>query len=179
MERINQIITNQKYLQYIEDIKKYEKDRKFCRHDVSHFLDVCRLAENEWLYVCITEMKNEHNGKVEYEKIPGSKIVNKEFLYAAGLLHDIGRWQQYESGIPHEIASAKLAPEILTESGFSAKETEEIVEAIRNHRNSDVKEHNNLSGFLYRADKKSRPCFLCEVQKQCNWPVTKKNLEIR
>ncbi|WP_128609458.1 HD domain-containing protein, partial [Clostridium haemolyticum] len=40
---------------------------------------------------------------------------NKDVIYACGLLHDVGRWQQYEESIPHEIASANLSEEILKE----------------------------------------------------------------
>ena len=162
MDRINRIIKNELYLKYIEKIKCHEKDRKFCRHDVTHFLDVCRLAEIDWLNQCCS-----------------IKGVTREFIYAAGLLHDIGRWQEYEEGISHEVASGDFAPEILKECGFLEEEIEIIVEAIVNHRNSNVMEQKSLAGILYRADKKSRPCFLCDVEKECNWSFAKKNLEIR
>ena len=129
----------------------------FCKHDMVHFLDVCRLAEIEWLQL--------HSCEIE-----------KELIYAAGLLHDIGRWQEYENGIRHEMASGQLAPEILEDCGFHTEETEEIIKAIKNHRNSSIKEENSLSGLLYRADKKSRACFCCKAEAECDWPAEKKNL---
>ena len=179
MDRINRIIKNKLFIQYIEKIKKYEEDRKFCRHDVVHFLDVCRLSEIEWLRTSPVVSVTEKEASCSFVGREETDFVNREFLYAAGLLHDIGRWQEYESGISHEIASANLASFILEDCGFSKEETEVITNAIANHRNSEIKDQHSLSGFLYRADKTSRPCYLCEVQKECNWPVTKKNLEIR
>ena len=179
MERINRIIKHKLYLEYIEKIKLHEKDRIFCKHDAVHFLDVCRLAEIEWLKQQITGT-DQRSGWLLGKSDEGKEnvFVDRELIYAAGLLHDIGRWQEYEQGIRHEIASSVLAPEILWECGFTESETKEIVIAVSNHRNSEVKEEMSLSGYLYRADKKSRPCFLCEAEKECDWSREKKNLRI-
>ena len=110
MERINKILKQELYQDYVQRIKLHEKDRIFCKHDMIHFLDVCRLAEIDWLNHRIFEIEK------EYETFPKLSEVrerlsklNRELIYAAGLLHDIGRWQEYEEGIPHEIASSKLA----------------------------------------------------------------------
>ena len=105
--------------------------------------------------------------------------IDKELIYATALLHDIGRHVQYADGTPHEIASAKLAPEILRETGFTAWEQEEILRAIREHRNAEIAEERSLAGIIYRADKASRACFACDVEKLCDWKAEKKNLEIR
>lgn len=178
MNRINRIIKHALYLEFIDKIKLYEKNRIFCKHDPVHFMDVCRLAEIDWLKYRLGESEGyteRANSENEPERIP----INKEMLYACGLLHDIGRWQEYETGIRHEIASAKLAPEILKDCGFEKYEIEEIILAIRNHRNKEIENELSLSGFLYRADKKSRPCYLCEAEGECDWSLSKKNLEIR
>ena len=45
-------------------------------------------------------------------------------------------------------------------------------------RNKEIAEDISLAGFIYRADKKSRPCYFCEAESECDWSVTKKNLEI-
>ena len=172
MERINRIIKHKLYLEYIEKIKFYEKDRIFCKHDTVHFLDVCRLAEIDWLKQQISGADFE-----DFQNLKKSDL-SRELIYAAGLLHDIGRWQEYEQGIRHEIASSILAPAILKDCGFSESETKEIVLAISNHRNKEIKEESSLSGYLYRADKKSRPCFLCDAEEECDWPAEKKNLKI-
>ena len=174
MNRINKIIKHTLYLEFIDKIKAYEKDRIFCKHDPAHFINVCRLAEIDWLKYRLGESE-------EYTETANFKngLMNKEMLYACGLLHDIGRWQEYENGIRHETASAQLAPEILRDCGFEQQEIDEIVLAIGNHRNKEISGELSLSGFLYRADKKSRPCYLCEAEGECDWSLSKKNLEIR
>ena len=39
-------------------------------------------------------------------------------IYAAGLLHDIGRYEQMKKGTPHHLAGARLAERILTDCDF-------------------------------------------------------------
>ena len=97
----------------------------------------------------------------------------------AALLHDIGRWKQYEDGTPHEKASALFAPEILAESGFTKEESEQILSAILNHRNAAIGQDETLDSILYRADKMSRSCFCCEAERECDWKGTRKNRELR
>ena len=104
--------------------------------------------------------------------------IPRELIYGAALLHDIGKHRQYEEGIPHEQASALIAPEILRECGFAEKETSAIIDAILAHRNSDVIPERNLRGVLYRADKASRPCYACRVERECSWKDGRKNKEI-
>lgn len=158
MERVNRILKNERYRACLEEIRKCEKERIFCHHDIAHFLDVARLA-----YL------------INLEENVG---VSKERIYAAALLHDIGRYLQYREGIPHEQASAGIAPEILRQCGFSKEETAQIVEAIASHRNADVKSRRDLTGLIYRGDKLSRSCFGCMAEKECNWKKEKKNLEL-
>ena len=43
--------------------------------------------------------------------------LDREWIYAAALLHDCGKHEQYENGTPHEQASARIAPEILKDCG--------------------------------------------------------------
>lgn len=180
MNRINKIIKNKRYLEYVQRIKVHEKERIFCKHDMVHFLDVCRLAEIEWLNHRIEKIEKEYEAVSKTDDVQNDLgKINRELIYATGLLHDIGRWQEYESGIRHEAASSRLAYDILRETGFCDEETEEIVLAISNHRNSKVKDELSLSGLLYRADKKSRACFSCEAESQCDWSVLKKNLELK
>lgn len=158
MDRVNLILENQIYQEYIDKIKQAEENRIFCLHNMNHFMDVARIAYS-----------------INLEE--GMEIP-KELIYATALLHDIGRFKQYECGTPHEKASAELAPEILTETGFEEKERAEILRAIIEHRNKNVAKERSLAGIIYRADKLSRPCFSCEVEKQCDWKKSKKNMEI-
>ncbi|MFR4429839.1 MAG: HD domain-containing protein [Blautia faecis] len=100
-------------------------------------------------------------------------------MYAAALLHDCGKHEQYEIGTPHEQASARIAPEILKACGFNDEETGVIVTAISRHRDPEAAKEKNLNGILYRADKASRACFACDAEKDCNWKDGKKNLTIK
>lgn len=115
---------------------------------------------------------------------PGLKIwkglgIEKELIYAAALLHDCGRFRQYEDGTPHELAGAQLAEEILFDCGFEEPEREEILRAISGHREKKLAQEESLRGVLYRADKKSRPCFACPAEGACSWPPSKKNLLLK
>ena len=155
MKRMNQILNLESYQTYLKKNEQAEAERIFCHHDMGHFLDVARIA--------MILNKEEGYG------------VSGELIYAAALLHDIGRWQQYEDGTPHELASANLAPDMLLKCGFNTEETAVIVKAISLHRNSEIKEDKDLNGLLYRADKLSRACFACKAEKECNWKGEKKN----
>lgn len=158
MDRVNRILHHEKYQKYLAYNERAEMSRRFCRHNMGHFLDVARLA------VILNETE-------DYG-------MEKELIYAAALLHDIGRWMQYGEGIPHEQASFQLAPEILESCGFTEQERKKILDAVRNHRNTAVKEEKTLSGLLYRADKYSRPCFACSVEQACDWKQDKKNKKL-
>ncbi len=155
MERVQRIWELGAYQKYLKKNEKAEKKRKFCRHNAAHFLDVARIA-------MILNEKEQYG-------------VSEEWIYAAALLHDIGRWKQYEDGTPHEEASVALAPGILAECGFNEAECAVIGEAISQHRNAAVKERKDLAGLLYRADKLSRACFACAAEKECDWKDEKKN----
>ena len=102
--------------------------------------------------------------------------LKKDVIYAAAMLHDIGKWQQYREGIPHEIASANIAKKVLQDTGFTDEEEKMILDAIRSHRESGADK--KLSEVLYDADKISRDCYTCNAQKECNWSKEKKNLQI-
>ena len=159
MKRIQDIFTHPLYQEQLSLLMDAEKDRIFCRHTVEHFLDVARIGT----IIALEE---------------GLKI-NREWIYAAALLHDCGKHEQYENGIPHEQASARIAPEILKACGFNDEETGVIVTAISRHRDPEAAKEKNLNGILYRADKASRACFACDAEKDCNWKDGKKNLTIK
>ncbi len=158
MKRIDEILKNESFLENLGKNDAAEADRRFCRHNMVHFLDVARIARI-----------------INAEENLG---VDPEWIYAAGLLHDIGRHVQYADGTPHELASANLAPGILLECGFDEEETRAITEVILSHRDPEVAGEKSLRGLLYRADKASRACFSCPVEAECNWKKDKKNLTI-
>ena len=101
-----------------------------------------------------------------------------ELIYAAALLHDIGRHIQYETGEDHALVSARMAPAILKDCGFMQEEAEQIVSAIATHRLAEVRDRKDLNGLLYRADKLSRPCYCCKQESACNWKGDKKNRQL-
>ena len=82
MERVNRILEHDGYQECLRKNETAEKDRRFCRHDMAHFLDVARIA---WI--------------LNLQEEAGAE---QELIYAAALLHDCGRWRQYEDGTPHE-----------------------------------------------------------------------------
>jgi len=159
MDRIDKILNHELFLYHLHANESAEAQRHFCRHNMVHFLDVARIAR-------IMKLEEELD-------------IDNDIIYAAALLHDIGKHRQYAEGIPHEKASAEIAPVILKECGFDDKETGVIIEAILNHRNKEVAKDRDLNGLLYRADKASRACFACEAEDECNWSREKKNLHLK
>lgn len=159
MERVNRILNHPRYREYVSRTENLEKDRIYCRHNMAHFLDVARLAE-------IMNLR-ENLG------------IGEELIYGAALLHDIGRFLEYENGEPHEAASARLAPEILKDCGYTDYEQSIILAAIASHRNKEIAGESSLAGIVYRADKMSRSCFSCPAEKSCSWSVQKKNMELK
>ncbi|HIX30363.1 MAG TPA: HD domain-containing protein [Candidatus Blautia stercoravium] len=158
MDRVNKICSHQLWQKAAAEIKELEKDRIFCGHDVAHFLDVARLAYIENL-----------------EKGLG---FDRELIYGAALLHDIGRGLEYTQNIPHDQGSRLLAGKILPDCGYTKEEQSAILKAISSHRTADTVTRDDLAGLLYRADKKSRACLFCQVQAECKWSTEKKNLTI-
>ena len=104
-------------------------------------------------------------------------LEDTELAKIIALLHDIGRAEQYRSGIPHDEAGAQIAEQILRELSFDPSEIQEITSAIREHRNAARSD--TLSSLIYDADKASRNCFSCPAEKECYWSAEKKNLTIK
>jgi len=159
LRRINAIIKHDLFQYHLQENNTAEADRRFCRHNMVHFLDVARIAE-----------------LINLEEKLG---IDKEWIYAAALLHDMGKHMQYENGTPHEQASGEIAPQILRDCDFTEEEIQVIVDAILSHRDPEAAKERNLKGLLYRGDKASRACFACEAEGDCNWKDGKKNLEIK
>lgn len=153
MERYNLIVNNELYIDLLKRLEVAEADRIFCRHGIGHLLDVARIA-----YIMVLE-----NG-ADY---------SKDVVYAAGLLHDIGRVAQYETGARHHEAGVPVAKEIMEQCEYSKEEIALVCDAIGKHRKSQA--GSGLSEMLYMADKLSRNCFLCEAYVECNWDENRKN----
>ena len=159
LQRAENIRCHPCWQKHMAALARMEAARRFCRHDVSHCLDVARLA---WI-----------------ENLERELGLQKDVVYAAALLHDLGRYAQMTGGEPHHAASARLAGEILPECGFSREETAEIAAAILGHRETKTAGDPRLLGVLYRADKASRCCWDCAARTVCNWSDTKKNLTLK
>lgn len=156
MERVDRIANHPLFRETLSRLETLEKDRIFCCHGLDHLLAVARLA-SLW-------NEEENLG------------FSREMIYAAALLHDLGREEQYRNGTPHEIAGERLAMTILPECGFFDSECRVIVRAIGSHRSNEST--SEFGALLYRADKKSRSCYWCKAADQCNWPMEKRNLSV-
>lgn len=150
MKRVNKVLFDEEYRLFLLKNKALEEYRSFCRHDLDHMLAAARLT-----YLLLLEQNCRH--------------VSKESAYAAGLLHDIGRWKEYQDGTDHARYSAMLAGPILRRAGFEPAELELIVKAIAQHRekNNNVTHRSPLSEALCRADSLARLCFQCNALPDC------------
>ena len=159
MDRVNKIINDCKYQKYLNKLQEIERNRKFCRHDLSHFLDVARIAS-------IINLKTNSN-------------IDTEHIYAAALLHDIGRAATDAEKLSHAAVSAKISSKILKDCCFFESEINYITSAIINHSDKKSYTAKNLSGILYISDKLSRPCYICDMKKLCFWSSKQQNLELK
>jgi len=158
MTRYDKIVKHDSFCKYLEQINELEKERIYCRHNLSHLLDVARIA-----YI----MNLEEGG-----------CYSKDVIYGAALLHDIGKVEQYKEKIPHEKTGAEKAGAVLKECGYDEVEIKIVTAAILDHRRGPDKSGYRLSELLYEADKKSRICLFCQSKDSCNWSEEKKNSRI-
>lgn len=152
--RISKILTHTAFQRYLTEIEIWEKERKYCGHDWNHLISVSRIS-----YILLLE-----RGQTLLEIDNG--IVLREIVYGAGLLHDIGRVEQYKTNRDHALVGADLAVPILLDAGYSDKEVELMVKAIKEHRNS-VAGATSLGKILYLADNLARQCNSCQVKSEC------------
>lgn len=127
MERINKVLLCEDYLNITQEIITLEQGRPFCIHTLQHFIDVGRIAWILWLEEVCDAARDFSVSK------NGEQINIKECFYAVGLLHDIGRAQQYLTGLKHPLVSAKLAAPLLEKAQFNKLEIEIIISAIKAH----------------------------------------------
>lgn len=151
------ILKDKRYRKLLSEIEGFEKDRIFCKHDLSHFMDVSRIAAILWL-----EDGAAHD-------------LTRDIIYAAGLMHDIGRAAEYKNGISHDIASSDIAKSILPDLGYSPTEVSKISQAILGHRGRKTVKDDYLGEILKRADRLSRACFTCDASDRCKWSESDRN----
>lgn len=158
MDRFNNILKSKEYISLVKEIENIEKDRIYCLHGIDHFFDTARIA-----YILALE-----NGAG----------LDKDIIYAAALLHDIGRYDEYKYGVEHNISSAEKAELILNKCGYNKAEIQNIKDAIISHRKEKNENEFTLSNILYTADKLSRKCFCCSSSDSCKWSDKRKNYDM-
>lgn len=159
MERINKILTDPFFHECLSKTKELEKDRVFCKHGLDHLVDVSRIA-----YILALESGRINTIKKAL-KIDDKKIL-KEVIYGAGILHDIGRWKEYQDGTDHAVVGSSLAEPILIRAGFNQEEIGIITTAIFEHRGSE-RVRSELGEVLWLADDYSRGCMECQGRDGC------------
>ena len=153
MDRLDKIYQNPKFKEIMSKIEDIEKDRIYCKHDIAHSMDVARIA-----YITALE---------------DGLSIKKDIIYAAALLHDLGRGVNYQN---HVGESVKIAEEILSQSDFTGEEIEKILRAVNLHSQNDG---NGLLGVIQKADKLSRLCFACKSIDTCKWSKEELNIKIK
>ncbi len=153
MYRVDNILKNEAFKGLMAQIAVNERTRKFCCHGLDHSLDVARIG---WII-----------------SLEDGMDIPKYKIYAAALLHDLGR-ASTEPGVSHHIKSVEYCEGILRDCGFNEDDAAEIKTAIGAH-NTDGKSLGGLAEVLYRADKLSRMCFDCDATTDCYWPGEQKN----
>ncbi|MDH7576682.1 MAG: HD domain-containing protein [Bacillota bacterium] len=159
MERIDAIVRDPLFQECLEKNQKAERDREFCKHDLQHFVDVARIS-----YILMLE-SGDLSHFIRENQLSGPRAA-KEVIYAAGILHDIGRWREYETGEDHAPLGAELAEQILPRAGFTPPESRVITRAIYEHREQRT-QMTRLGEILHRADNLSRACHECSAQDKC------------
>lgn len=153
-ERYNRIVRNEEFNRLLDEIEALEADRIYCRHGLEHLLDVARIS-----YIQVLE------DGLDYDK---------NILYAAALLHDIGRAAEYRGAGSHDEAGAAIAEGILRDCGYAESEIKLIQKAIRGHGEEGG---SGLADLLHRSDKASRMCFRCKAADTCKWKVKNEGIE--
>lgn len=156
MENSNIIFNLPSIQELLHELKTLEDDRIYCRHNLTHFLDVARIC-----YILCLE---------------NNVSVSKDVIYSAALLHDLGRAYEYKNGTPHDLASIEIAKEALPHTSFNESDKSLVLSAIEHHRTKS--DSLNFESLFYRADKLSRDCYNCKAH-DCKWDDHKKNLEIK
>lgn len=164
MKYVEALLKDSSFLYRLFHLAELEKNRAYCRHDLEHFLNTARIA---WIFALEKGLSPE-----------------KEQIYLAALLHDLGRVEEYEQEISHEEASAAFAGEILRRLGYDEKKTKEICYAVAAHRErrtflqlkddlrsepGQFSDREQLTEILSAADQLSRNCFVCEKAADCKW----------
>ena len=160
MERIKLLQQDAAFTALLDAIERAEADRIYCRHGLSHMLDTARIA---WIMALEDGIR-----------------LKKDVVYAAALLHDLGRAKQHSVQEDHDTAALADCECMLRRAGFADDETGAILEAIRDHGDKTTPDSAlpALSMLLRRADNLSRNCWHCSAAGECYWPRERRNHHI-
>lgn len=153
------ILQDELFMEYINRNVDTCQQHSFCNHDLAHMIDVARIA-----YILVLE-HNDMEYFIQVANLAG-RMAAKEIIYTAGLLHDIGKWEEYDTGADHATYGSYLVRELLPRFEFDDNETAIIARAVFEHRNIS-EEMSFLGERLHRADNLSRVCAQCAEKKGC------------
>ncbi len=159
LNRIERIKRDPYYVNCLGLNGRCEKYRVFCRHDYQHMLFVSRIS------VEIVANTVGLDGFADLSGLPGTPEA-VEVIGAAGLLHDMGRWLEYDAGEDHALAGAGMAVKVMERAGFNKREIDVAVRAIGEHRRAGPGT-SLLGRVLCLADDLSRPCGGCGAVGDC------------
>ncbi len=211
MKFTEKLLKHPEFLRLQKRVQQIEQDRIYCHHELSHALDVCRMAWMMYLEdqmqeklesesetglknSCDRESVLESDERITEERnaectdnICGKRCssVNmqekKDQFYVTGLLHDIGRVAQYETGEHHSEAGMRIAAQLLSEIGYPSEWMAETLQIVGVHhgREEEKDETGAMEYYIRRADHLSRNCFLCEAADSCKWSDEERNQTIR
>ena len=138
MKFAEKLLKHPEFLQLQKRVQEMEQDRIYCHHELSHALDVCRMA---WMMYLEDEYKThlkEYRAEIAGQYITDlqtddadhtekpylnadNMLAKKDQFYVTGLLHDIGRVAQYETGEHHSVAGVRIAEKLLTEIEYPSE----------------------------------------------------------
>ena len=95
LEYTQQLLEDQEYLALVKRLEQQERQRLFCRHGLSHFLDVARIA-----WIITLEQIEQEGMNVEH------LVQYKDQIYLTALLHDLGRLAEYNHIRSHVLPAA-------------------------------------------------------------------------
>lgn len=169
MKYVSRLLADPEFERIQREIRAREQNRIYCHHELSHALDVCRLA---W----ILYLEAHAGAPLEAAEL----MRQKELFYVTGLLHDIGRACQYETGEHHESAGVRIARNILQRIDYPREWMAETLAVVGEHhgRSEEIMKADTLAYYIRRADHLSRNCFFCEAAKTCKWTREERNRTI-
>lgn len=174
MKFTEKLLKHPEFLRLQKRVEQIEQDRIYCHHELSHALDVCRMA---WMMYLEDQMQEKFESGLEDSVNLQEK---KDQFYVTGLLHDIGRVAQYETGEHHSEAGMRIAKQLLSEIGYPEEWMSETLQIVGVHhgREEENAETGVMEYYIRRADHLSRNCFLCEAADSCKWSDEERNQTI-